>query len=745
MKHINHWRFMSAVVFAAAGLGSFTHTAVYAQEADNLALEEIIVTARKRAENLQEVGLSVSALSKADLSLRFDVDLQTLQNSSPNLVIDDIQQGPGSPAAISIRGIGTTDVEKNFDPTVGVVVDGVFIGVNSGAMLKSIDIESLEVLRGPQGTLFGRNSIGGVINISRGRPNFDGFSGTARAGFGNEGIMELDAFINVSAGDTFAFRLGGAYRKNNGFFYNSTLDRNVGEMNYWVVSPSFTWRPTENFEIYYRFDTTSQEQDANTLLNMAPSGQVWCFYYDQCAQSLTSPQSGDRYTVQQNDDPPYQTYFDTKTHIVNADWNINEKSDLVFVFGSFSTDEEVYQDWDATALTLYHTDRPATWDQQSYELRYNYTGDRLSLTAGLYYWDSDYNIDLLSYIGFGDFLFGLPPGTVLEVPQSVAQTTQSDAVFLEGDYQLTDNWTLTLGGRYTKDKKTSAVVDAGMPQLAVLGGPGNPFRESWNEFTPKAGIRYQATDDMMFYGLYSKGFRAGGFNGRPGTYEAAATPYDPETVDNYELGMKSEWLDNTLRLNASIFHMDYQDKQEEQSVPINQGTGQQTLVVNAAQATINGLEIDFNWLASDVFTLQGNLGLLDAKYDELIDPVTETDLSNLKLRRAPDVTSTLAPILAFPMQNGLLTARAAWHYVAKMELTFLNSPQSQVPAHSTFDASLTYTINQISVSLWGLNLSDDDSWTQGYDVGTSVNFAGLWTYTAVRPPRTYGVTLNYDF
>ncbi|NIP15836.1 MAG: TonB-dependent receptor plug domain-containing protein, partial [Pseudomonadales bacterium] len=129
-------------------------------ESDSLALEEIVVTARKREESLQEVGMALSALSAEDLKIRFDADLQTLQNASPNLIVSDIQQGPGSPAAISIRGIGTTDVEKNFDPTVGVVVDGVFIGVNSGAMLKAIDLESVEILRGPQGTLFGRNSIG---------------------------------------------------------------------------------------------------------------------------------------------------------------------------------------------------------------------------------------------------------------------------------------------------------------------------------------------------------------------------------------------------------------------------------------------------------------------------------------------------------------------------------------------------------------------------------------------------------
>jgi iron complex outermembrane receptor protein len=742
MKHFGNLIFLGC--FAAVTC-LLTSTNALAQNSDELELEEVIVTARKRAENLQEVGLSVSALSKADLAIRFDADLQSLQNASPNIVIDDIQQGPGSPAAISIRGVGTTDVEKNFDPTVGVVVDGVFIGVNSGMMLKAIDLQSVEILRGPQGTLFGRNSIGGVINVTRGRPDFDGFSGTAVVGFGNYGHKQADAFLNFTLSDTFAFRLGGAIRESDGWFYNSTLERDVGEMEYTIISPSFTWKPTENFEIYYRYDQTSQDQDANTLLNMGQPGQVWCFYYDQCAQSLTVPQSGDRYTVLQNDDPPYQTFFDTKTHIINASWDINDSYDMVFVFGDFSTDEEVFQDWDATALTLYHTDRPATWDQASYELRLNFSGDRLSYTAGVYYWDADYHIDLFSYIGFGDFLYGLPPGTVIPVPQSVSQTTKSTAFFVEGDYRINDNWILTLGGRYTKDKKTSAVVDPLMPELEEHGGPDDPFNETWDEFTPKLGIRYQVNDDLMFYGLYSKGFRAGGFNGRPGAWISAAIPYDPETVDNFELGMKSEWLEGRLRFNVSVFNMDYKDKQEEQSVFTGEGTGQQTLVVNAAQATIQGLEVDFNWLLTDVFSLNGNLGLLDAKYDELVDPATETDLSDLELRRAPDMTATIEPILNFDLGSGTLIARLAWHYVDDMELTFLNSPQTHVPSHSTVDGSITYFINNFSVSLWGLNLSDDDSWTQGYDVGAAVGFGGLWSYTAVRPPKTYGVNVSYNF
>jgi len=734
-------RTLAAAIAIALAAPAVVHTAYGAEGA----LEEVVVTARKREENLQDVGSAITALSAGDLERRFDIDLQNLANAAPNVVIDDIQQGPGSPAAISIRGVGTTDVEKNFDPTVGVVQDGVFIGVNSGAMLKAVDLQSVEILRGPQGTLYGRNSIGGVINVTRGKPSTGEFGGAARAGAGNNGDLQLDGYLNVPLGESFAFKLGGAYRQNDGWFHNRTLDKDVGEMEFYSVSPSFVWKPTDALEIYYRFDKTWQDQDANTVVNMAQPDQAWCFFYNQCAQSLDDPQSGDRYEVLQNGDDPYQSYFDTELHTVNASYKLSDANEIEYVFGYFTTDEKVYQDWDGTALTLYHTDRPADWNQRSHELRWTHTGDRLSYTLGAYYWDSDYRIDLTSYIGFGDLLFGLPSGTVLTVLQTVAQTTESKALFFEGDYKFTDALTLTVGGRYTEDEKTSGVIDPIMPELAVKGSLENPFEESWSEFTPKVGLRYRFNDDLMVFGLYSKGFRAGGFNGRPGTYEAASIPYDPETVDNYELGIKSEWLDGRLRLNGSVFYMNYDDKQEEQSVPTSQGTGQQTVVVNASSAEIYGLEIDLAAAITDRFMLTANLGILDASYKELIDPITGTDLSDLDLRRAPPVTATLSPSYTVDLGPGKFWVQADFRYIGEQELTFLNSPQSHVDAHEVIDASVNYKMGNWTASLWGLNLTDDDSWSQAYDVGTSVTFPGLWTYASARPPLAYGLRLMVDF
>jgi iron complex outermembrane recepter protein len=664
------------------------------------------------------------------------------------VIIDDLQQGPGSPAAISIRGIGTTDVEKNFDPTAGIVLDGVFIGVNSGAMLKAIDLQSVEILRGPQGTLFGRNSIAGVINVTRGRPDLERFGGEVRAGLGNYNHREFDAFVNLPLADWVAFRLGGAWRETDGWFYNRTLDKDKGDIKYRSISPSVTFRPLDNLDIYYRYDRTLQDQDANVLQNMAQPDQVFCFFHGQCAQDVKTPQSGDRYVVNIDADDPYQAFFNTKLHIGNVRWDVSDRHTLEYVYGRFATDEEVYQDWDGTPLQLYDTDRPARWDQRSHELRLTSTGERLDYTVGAYFWDSDYRMDLTSYIGFGDFLFGLPPGTILTVEQTVVQNTESRAVFFEGDYRLGDAWTVTVGARYTRDEKDSGLIDPLMPQLAEKGSLEDPFKKSWNEFTPKVGLRYRVHDELMFYGLYSKGFRAGGFTGRPGTYEAASVPYDPETVDNYELGWKSEWLDRRLRVNGAVFFMEYKDKQEEQSVPTGVGTGQQTFVLNAARAELKGLEVDFIGLITDAFTLAGNLGLLDAKYKELADPITGTDLTHLDLRRAPPVTATLSPTYSVDIAGGTLTFHADWRYVGKQELTFLNSPQSHVSAHDVLDASISYRFGRYGdtvISVWGLNLTNDDSWSQAYDVGTDVGFPGLWTYTATRPPRTYGVRLRHSF
>jgi iron complex outermembrane receptor protein len=737
-------------LIAAIGLGMLGAAEAAPAPAEGQELDEIVVTARKRSENLQDVAVAVSALGTKELARRFDVDLQDFANAAPSVIIDDLQQGPGSSAAIAIRGIGTTDVEKSFDPATGVVLDGIFIGANSGAMLRALDISAVEILRGPQGTLFGRNSIAGVINISRSKPTGE-LGGQFRAGYGNYNDLQLDGFVNIPVTDQIALKLGGAKRSHDGYFFNATTNRSVGKKDFKSIDPSILYKPMENLEFVYRFDKTWQTQDADTVQNLAQPGQLWCSLgtlglakANHCAQGVTVPESGDRYVVLENGfgDPaqPYSdgAYFNTEMHNFSARWALSPEYELNYIFGYFKTDEKVYQDFDATNETLFHTNRPAKYQQHSHELRLTHTSSGpFSYVVGLYGWSSGYRIDLRSYIGFA------VPGLVLDIPQTVQQSTKSQAVFAEGDYKFTDDWTLTLGGRYTHDKKTSGLIDPSIiPDVGSVGYIDNPFEQSWSQFTPKASLKYKITPDVMTYVLYSRGFRAGGFDGRPGSFGSASKPYDPEKVDNVELGVKSEFWGKRVRLNADVFYMKYKNKQEELNVPTSSGTGEETRVLNASSADLKGVEVDFAVNPLTGLSIAGNIGLLQAKYKDflvqnLVGP--PTDLSYLHLRRSPSATGTLSVTYEWPMFGGRAWVQNDWHYIGAEQLTFANSPQGANPHQNIVDPSLNFAYGKSKFSVYAKNITKDDAWSQAYDV------ANLWTYTTTRPPRTYGAQFTQSF
>ena len=719
------------------------------------ALDEITVTARKRVENLQNVGLSVSALSRSEIQRQFARDLQDLASVAPNLIVDDTAQGPGGVAAIFIRGVGVADVEKNFDPAVGVVVDGVFIGSNAGSLLRSIDLARVEVLRGPQGTLFGRNTIGGTINIERTKPTGE-LGGRFRAGIEDYDTYYADAIVNFGISEDVAVKLSAAKRdQQEGYYDNVNTGDDVGENDYQALGFNLLWAPRDDLELEYTFQLEEIDQDTPPLLNTGQERHLFCSAYGYCSPSLDEPITGDRlkvanigYRPPAPPDPlginatpdsakipvPLDASFDADTHILEAHWDLNDDITLDYIYGRFETEEEIISNWDGTPELLFGTTRPADYQQDSHELRVTYdAGGRLNFVAGLYYWESDYSIDLRSWIGF------VAPGTILDIPQYSEQDTESQAVFFEGDYALTDSLTLTLGGRYTEDEKESRQF--GNVNTISEGFTDHPD-EMWDEFTPKAGLRYNFTDDFMGYVTYSKGYRSGGFNGRVNSLEEARQPYDPETVDNYEVGFKSEWMDRRLRLNGSIFYMEYDDKQEELQLPSDTGTGQKTVVTNASSATIEGVELELQAYVSNNLTVRANLGYLDTEYDDFqYEDINGTviDLSDLEFRRAPEWTATVDATYEWEMAGGEAWVRGAYHYLDDHFVNVTNSPELENDSQGIVDASVNYSINSFTFSLFGRNLTDEDGYTHGYDV------AGLWSYASTRPPRTYGLEVVYSF
>jgi len=726
--------------------------ALFAQQG---VLEEITVTARKREESMQDVGLAVSALGQTDLDRQFVRDLQDLANISPNTIIDDTNQGPGGVAAIYIRGVGVADVEKNFDPAVGVVVDGVFIGANAGSLLRGIDLARVEILRGPQGTLFGRNTVGGTINIERTRPTGE-LGGRVRAGVENYDTYYLDGILNVGITDTLAAKFSAATRdQREGYYDNDFLGGDQGAVDYQSYGANFLWEPTDNLEFEYTYQTEETDQDMPVLLNTGQSRHVFCQGYGYCSPSTDKPISGDRRenlaaggapppppnaletnvtpvsAIEPND---LGATFDADTHILQAGWSVNDDFRFDYIYGSWESEETIISDWDGTPELLYGTTRPADYEQQSHELRLTYdAGEALSFVLGAYYWESEYEIRMRSWIGFAT------PGVIVDIPQTTQQETESKAIFFEGDYRLTDQLVLTLGGRYTEDEKLSK-------QFGAVYTVNDQFSShpsaKWDEFTPKVGMRYHIDDDTMVYGTYSIGYRAGGFNGRVASVEEARQPYDPETLENYEVGLKSQFMDNRLRFNAAAFYMKYEDKQEELQLPSASGTGQKTVVVNPSTATIQGLELELQAYLSENLNVRANLGYLDSGYDDFVFVDSEgsvTDFSDLEFRRAPDLTGTLDATYEFDVAGGQAWVRGSYRYLGEHETSFTNVEELSNDTQHLFDLSLNYSINNLQFSLFGRNLTDEDGYTHGYDV------AGLWSYAATRSPRTYGLEVMYNF
>jgi iron complex outermembrane receptor protein len=448
--------------------------------AADVALEEIVVTARKREESLQDVGLAVSAMSQTEIARSFARDLTDLASVSPNLIIDDTAQGPGGVAAIFIRGVGVADVEKNFDPAVGVVMDGIFLGANAGSLLRSIDLASVEVLRGPQGTLFGRNTIGGLINVTRTQPTM-ALGAKIRAGIEDYDTFYADGIINFGITENLGAKITlGMRDQGDGYYDNDFEGDDLGANDYQTYGINLLWDVNDDLEFEMTYQVEETDQDTPPLLNTGQQRHLFCNTYGYCSPSEDKPITGDRletanYGLRPNGDladlsNPFKVYdindvvrapmdasFDTDAWSFETRWNISEAWRLDYLYGHWESDEEIVSNWDGTPELLYGTNRPATYEQDSHELRFTYdNGGNLSFVTGIYYWDSEYDIDLNSWVSFNPAF----PASVLDVYQYTKQTTESRAIFFEGDYAITEAWTLTLGGRYTEDEKESRQMGA---------------------------------------------------------------------------------------------------------------------------------------------------------------------------------------------------------------------------------------------------------------------------------------------
>ncbi|MEI6641223.1 MAG: TonB-dependent receptor [Novosphingobium sp.] len=719
----------------------------------NEGLEAIVVTARKRTENLQNVSSSISALGATDLAKRFDSDVRDFANSAPNVLIDDTQQGPGGVAAIYIRGVGVADVEKSVDPAVGVVIDDVYLGQSSGSLLKAIDVDRVEVLRGPQGTLFGRNATGGVINLARSKPTQE-LTGKVRGTYSSFDTFDFQGVVSFGLAPNVALKVSGAYNSTDGYVFNKTFNVPGQKSDFRAIGGQLLLTPTPALEISLSYDHQLTRQDPPQLNALAKSTDLFCAVYKYCSTTPDQPITGDRYVSVSNAPVDKSARFQLDMAIGKLKYEIGNNLDFEYILGYLKTKESINQDFDSTPQTLYHTDRPARWRQVTNEARLVMGGGGpLTFVLGGYQWFSKYTINLKNYIGFAG-----PP--LLTSAQDVTQTTKSWAGYFEGDYKFNDKLKLTVGGRYTHDSKTTQVNDKTIfiygtleeknpivtlpPVAGVNIVMPTPIQASWSKFTPKVSLSYNWTPEVMTYALWSRGYRGGGFNGRPATIGAATTPYNPETLDNYELGFKTQFFNDRVRLNGAFYMMKYKDMQQDLDVPApGTSTGRENRTINASKADLKGIELDLTARITSNFTIGGNVGYLDSKYKDFFGDIystgTPVDATFLRIRRAPRWTWDARASYEQDVGPGTVMANAELHMIGEHDLTFLNNPNLRNKAQYLLDASISYKINKTMISVFGKNLGNEDGYTIGYDV------QNIWSYGAPRPPRSWGVAVTQNF
>lgn len=719
----SRWLYCGAAL-AAIGASPVMAQETAGSEGPAAAVEDIVVTAQRREQRLQDVPLAVSAFSMESLEDGKVESLLNLDGKVPNVVLAPVGAYPFA-SAFYIRGLGYADVESSFEPSVGVELDGVYLSRNVGAVQDFFDIGGVTILRGPQGTLYGRNTIGGVVSVQSRRPSFD-FGARAQATFGSNGRQELRAGVEGALiEDKLAGKFSFLTKTYDGYIKNYD-GRDMGAQDVTSMRGALLWTPTASFDATLIVDYTKDKGTGTAFENASLPSMVLPGFGEP------ADTDGDPFLSHVGDD--IFSDLEALGVTLNANWDLGPVK-LTSITGYRKTDTEVLSDFDGTPTPFMTVHRDETHDQFSQELRLaSNTDGPLTYVVGAYYMTQEYDI------ATGQFgtVFGSPTAGSTIYTQ---QKADSWAVFGQADYEVLPGLTVTAGGRYSKEEKTFTTQPLFYPNAET-------FEASFDDFSPKVGVSYKWSDTLMTYAQYSRGFRAGGFNGRAGSFLAVG-PYDSETVDSYEVGVKSDLFDRRLRLNAAVFTSDYQDMQQSVQQLIPGTLINQTLVANVGAATISGFEAEATALLTDVFTVSASVGYLDASYDEFMadlgDGLGVIDRTYLPMPYAPKWSNSVTFNYKDDFDFGRVTAQASVRHMTDMYTSFstLNATTDLTmrQSNTVVDGSLSLELpdGRWRVSLWGKNLTDELVINNTFGVGN------LLASRVYQPPREIGVDLSLTF
>lgn len=683
--------------------------------------EEVIVTATKRAggQDVQDVPLSMTAFSERQLDALQVRDIAGLGYKMPNVALDDIGTAKGV-ANFTVRGLGVNSSIPSIDPAVGVFVDGIYIGSNAGVIFDTFDLESVEMLRGPQGVLFGRNVTGGAVLINTGDPT-DEFSAKIKLA-SDSGLRDTGANYyaqGVISGPLIEGRLNGKiglyYNNDDGWFENTipgatpaqNTTEDFGESETTLVRGGLLFMPTDRMEILAKFEhgeTESQGPAGQSHTNgLGIDGQIVNFSRDSFDFSIDergfTDAEWDQLSLELNLDVPFGN------------------GTITNIFGYREFTQLARSDIDASPAFLFHADIGINQEQVSNELRYNglFMDDRLNMTAGLFYFEQD-----LLYGEQRDLL-----GGALTQNGGGIQDQQTIGVFIAGDYAVNDDLSFNVGIRYTDESKdafiASLIANVNNPCFVVPGGSqttracGFDFSDDFttSNWSPKVGFGYALSDTARIYGHWARAFRAGGFNFRNAavdTVNFGPGPFNDEEINSFEIGYKSEPYAGA-RLNVALFVNLMSDLQREINLadPI---AGVVQVIRNTADADIWGFELDATLPVTDNLLFTGAIGFLDGEYDNVIfdlngDGTIDGGDTDLDIPRLSPLTLNLGLIYAREIPS-IGETTFSINYAHRDDAAYTDNNLGVLNAQNRLDASVAIDIlDSASLTLYGRNLTDE--------------------------------------
>ncbi|MGB3753275.1 MAG: TonB-dependent receptor [Parerythrobacter sp.] len=747
-------RSFTAALFATSAVPAFAQSVADAEtqpRADNQ-LDEIVITAERRESDLQSTPIAVSVLTGDQLQSSGVGVVNDLAATVPNLTSTTGPQG-SSDANFFVRGVGQFDFIITNDPGVGVYVDGVYLGRTVGAMLDSGDIARVEVLRGPQGTLFGRNTLGGAISVISRQPDLTEFSVNASGTYGSRDRIEASVGVNAPVADTAAVRVSGFYREQDGFAPNVVTGELFGATERYGGRAQLRFEPTDTLRIDlsadYSLDKSNPAPSVLRAIVPAP------FFPPAALNDVQDPDNFYNVFASNSPEARNETYGFSGTVTLDLGAATLKSITAYRELDGFST-----ADPDGTRFKLYDQDVTTRQNQFSQELQLTGEafGDSLTYLLGGYFFKEDAQQVL-------DLCFA-PISSPAAAPfqacnfwsQGNDQETESYAVFGQARYNLLDALSVTLGGRYTWDRKDivsnqffdfrpqgvgpGAVFGFGLPP-ALLGQQivlpivtDLPARVDFEKFTPKVGIEYEANDDLLVFASYSKGFRSGGFNGRLIAPQPTVPSYDPDTNDTYELGFKADLIDRSLRVNATAFYSKYKDIQQTIADP-----AVQFRVANAGDAVLKGFELELSALPMAGLRFDAAVGYTDSEFENV--PATVGPINGNRLPFSPEWTVSVAAEYAIDLAFGTLTPRVDYRQQSEVFFTAFNLPFERQDDYGILNARVTFADvgERFTIAGYAQNLTDTEYFTFGQNALASQGVA----YTYLGRPREFGVTVGFSY